>query len=202
MSLLNHQLTKSAPHLPAPAVLTYQVRDLSFSPDSGAIRRITYDEFGLPFLPISFFDCYSVAMPDVISIGRGELLVYDDAKYRERKESAGLFAAIPSLFKSLNGPSRSGSAQLALPAPGGTSDMYRLGGPGSTTGSSANSSSSRFLPTDYTYEQWQADLRRWEAETGMTYEQYLRCVVLETLARARKGGDSCDRAWLHTCDSN
>jgi hypothetical protein len=148
-----------------------QVRDLSFSPDSGAIRRITYDEFGLPFLPISFFDCYSVAMPDVISIGRGELLVYDDAKYRERKESAGLFAAIPSLFKSLNGPSRGGSAQLALPAPGGTSDMYRLGGAGSTSGSS---SSSRFLPTDYTYEQWQADLRRWEAETGMTYEQYLR----------------------------
>jgi hypothetical protein len=156
------------------------VRDLSFSPDSGAIRRITYDEFGLPFLPISFFDCYSVAMPDVISIGRGELLVYDDAKYRERKESAGLFAAIPSLFKSLNGPSRSGSAQLALPAPGGTSDMYRLGGPGSTTGSSGGSSS-RFLPTDYTYEQWQADLRRWEAETGMTYEQYLRCVVQERL---------------------
>lgn len=151
-----------------------QVRDLSFSPDSGAIRRITYDEFGLPFLPISFFDCFSVAMQDVISIGRGELLVYDDAKYRERKESAGLFAAIPSLFKSLNGPSRSGGAQLALPAPGGTSDMYRLGGPGSTTGSS--SSSSRFLPTDYTYEQWQADLRRWEAETGMTYEQYLRWV--------------------------
>lgn len=155
-------------HVPCCAV---QVRDLSFSPDSGAIRRITYDEFGLPFLPISFFDCYSVAMPDVISIGRGELLVYDDAKYRERKESAGLFAAIPSLFKSLNGPSRGGSAQLALPAPGGTSDMYRLGGAGSTSGSS---SSSRFLPTDYTYEQWQADLRRWEAETGMTYEQYLR----------------------------
>lgn len=117
-------------------------------------------------------------MQDVISIGRGDLLVYDDAKYRERKESAGLFAAIPSLFKSLNGPSRSGGGgQLALPAPGGTSDMYRLGGPGSTSGSSGgSSSSSRFLPTDYTYEQWQADLRRWETETGMTYEQYLRCV--------------------------
>lgn len=118
-------------------------------------------------------------MQDVISIGRGELLVYDDAKYRERKESAGLFAAIPSLFKSLNGASRSGSAQLALPAPGGTSDMYRLGGPGSTTGSSG---SSRFLPTDYTYEQWQADLRRWEAETGMTYEQYLRCADLAAMS--------------------
>jgi hypothetical protein len=31
-----------------------------------------------------------------------------------------------------------------------------------------------YLPADYSYEQWQQDLRRWEAETGMTYEQYLR----------------------------
>lgn len=150
-----------------------QVRDLSFSPDSGAIARITYDEFGLPFLPISFFDCYSVAMQDVLSIGRSDLIVYDDAKYRERKESNGLFAAIPSLLKSLNGGrSGGGGAQLALPAPAsGTSDMYRLGAAGSTGGSS----SGRYLPADYSYEQWQADLRRWEAETGMTYEQYLRC---------------------------
>lgn len=145
-----------------------QVRDLSFSPDSGVISRITYDEFGLPFLPISFFDCYSVAIQDVLSIGRSDLIVYDDAKYRERKESNGLFAAIPSLLKSLNAP-RSASPQLALPAPSSTSDVYRLG-----AGSSAVSSSSRYLPADYTYEQWQADLRRWEAETGMTYEQYLR----------------------------
>jgi hypothetical protein len=154
--------------------LLLQVRDLSFSPDSGSIARITYDEFGLPFLPISFFDCYSVAMQDVLSIGRSDLIVYDDAKYRERKESNGLFAAIPSLLKSLNGGrSSSGGPQLALPAPAsGTSDMYRLGAAGSTTGST----SGRYLPADYTYEQWQADLRRWEAETGMTYEQYLRCV--------------------------
>lgn len=148
-----------------------QVRDLAFSPDSGAISRITYDEFGLPFLPLSFFDCYSVAMQDVLSIGRSDLIVFDDAKYRERKESNGLFAAIPSLLKSLNGP-RSSTPQLALPAPGSTSDMYRLPAAGGT-------SSSRFLPADYTYEQWQADLRRWEAETGMTYEQYLRWVLLE-----------------------
>ncbi|KAF6259304.1 hypothetical protein COO60DRAFT_1294920 [Scenedesmus sp. NREL 46B-D3] len=138
-----------------------KVRDLSFSPDSGSIARITYDEFGLPFLPISFFDCYSVAMQDVLSIGRSDLIVYDDAKYRERKESSGLFAAIPSLLKSLNGGrGGGGSPQLALPAPAsGTSDI------------------GRYLPADYTYEQWQADLRRWEAETGMTYEQYLRWVL-------------------------
>lgn len=149
------------------------MRDLSFSPDSGAIRRITYDEFGLPFLPISFFDCYSISMADVISIGRGELLVFDDAKYRERRESAGLFAAIPSLLKSVTGSrGQGGGGQLALPAPGGTSDVYRLGAPGSTSG--GGSSGGRYLPSDYTYEQWQADLRRWEAETGMTYEQYLR----------------------------
>jgi hypothetical protein len=60
------------------------VRDLSFSPDTGAVARFTYDEFGLPTLPLSFFDCYSVAVEDVLSIGRGEVLVYDDAKYRCR----------------------------------------------------------------------------------------------------------------------
>eukprot|EP00879_Flechtneria_rotunda_P012971 GHRR01013544.1.p1 GENE.GHRR01013544.1~~GHRR01013544.1.p1 ORF type:complete len:368 (+),score=104.75 GHRR01013544.1:207-1310(+) len=147
-----------------------KARDLSFSPDSGAISRVTYDEFGLPFLPISFFDCYSVGMQDVLSIGRSDIIVYDDAKYRERKESNGLFAAIPSLLKSLNGP-RSSNPQLALPAPSSTGDMYRLG-PGSAA--SGASASSRYLPANYTYEQWQADLRRWEAETGMTYEQYLR----------------------------
>jgi hypothetical protein len=157
------------------------------------VRRVTYDEFGLPFLPLSFFDCYSVAMADVLSIGRSELLVYDDAKYRERKESAGLFAAIPSLLKSLNGPARGGGGgygQLALPAPagGGTSDMYRLGGAGSTSGGGGGAGG-RYLPSDYTYEQWQADLRRWEAETGMTYEQYLRWGWVEGLS----AGGGCPR---------
>jgi hypothetical protein len=120
--------------------------------------RLIYDEFGLPSLPISFFDCYSVSAEDILSVGRSEVIVYDDAKYRERKESNGLFAAIPSLFKSLgSGSGGSRAGQLALPA-AGMSEAYRAGG----------------LPTEYTYEQWQQDLRRWEAETGMTYEQYLR----------------------------
>lgn len=145
-------------------LLHAQVRDVTFSPDSGGVARLTYDEFGLPFLPLSFFDAYSVGLAEVLSIGRGEVLLYDDARYRERRESAGLFAAIPSLLRSVGssgGGGGGGRAPLALPAPGGgVVDAYRGG--------------SRALPADYTYDQWQADLRRWEAETGMTYEQYLR----------------------------
>lgn len=72
------------PRLPTRLPPPLQVRDLSFSPDTGAVARFTYDEFGLPTLPLSFFDCYSVAVEDVLSIGRGEVLVYDDAKYRCR----------------------------------------------------------------------------------------------------------------------
>ena len=62
--------------------------------------------------------------------------MYDDARYRERKESAGLFAAIPSLLKSLGGGARGGGGgggQLALPA-GGTSEAYRDGGRGYQVG--------------------------------------------------------------------
>lgn len=85
---------------------------------------------------------------------------------RERKESNGLFAAIPSLLKSL-GTNRSGaSTPLALPA-AGMSEAYRSGAGGAAAAGG-------YLPADYSYEQWQQDLRRWEAETGMTYEQYLR----------------------------
>ncbi|KAI8477197.1 MAG: hypothetical protein J3K34DRAFT_463259 [Monoraphidium minutum] len=146
-----------------------KVRDISFSPDSGALGRLAYDEFGLPSLPSAFFDCYSVGADDILSVGRSEVIVYDDARYRERKESSGLFAAIPSLLKSLGPGGRGGGGgQLALPA-AGMSDAYRDGGaPGGGTGRAS------YLPSNYSYDQWQQDLRRWEAETGMTYEQYLR----------------------------
>jgi len=50
-----------------------QVRDVSFSPDTGAIGRIAYDEFGLPSLPSAFFDCYSVGADEVLSMGRSEV---------------------------------------------------------------------------------------------------------------------------------
>lgn len=57
-----------------------QVRDFSFSPDNGAISRIIYDDFGLDFLPVNFFDCYSISAQDVLSIGRSEVVVYDEAR--------------------------------------------------------------------------------------------------------------------------
>lgn len=38
------------------------MRDLSFSPDTGEVGRLVYDEFGMPSLPLSFFDCFSIGM--------------------------------------------------------------------------------------------------------------------------------------------
>jgi hypothetical protein len=76
-----------------------QVRDFSFSPDTGALTRITYDDFGLPFLPLSFFDTFSLPLTDVVNIGVGGLIVEDSSRYSERRESAGVFAAIPSLLR-------------------------------------------------------------------------------------------------------
>lgn len=76
-------------------------------------------------------------------------------RFRERKELSGTFAIIPSLLKSVG----AGAVATARQLPAGTSDAYRGALP---------------LPKDYSYEQWQADLRRWEEETGMTYEAYLR----------------------------
>jgi len=42
------------------------VRDFSFSPDTGAISRIIYDDFGLSFLPVAFFDTYSIPMSECV----------------------------------------------------------------------------------------------------------------------------------------
>lgn len=76
-----------------------QVRDVLFSPDNGSINRITYDDFGLSFLPVTFFDTFSLPMSEVLSVGIGGVVVPDEAKFRERRESAGVFAAIPSLLR-------------------------------------------------------------------------------------------------------
>lgn len=81
------------------ALLAPQVRDFTFSPDTGSIARIVYDDFGLSFLPVAFFDTYSLGMSDVISLGVGGLIVAEEARYRERRESPALFAAIPSLLR-------------------------------------------------------------------------------------------------------
>ncbi len=79
--------------------LRAQVRDFTFSPDNGAIARIVYDDFGLGFLPVSFFDTYSLPSADVLNVGVGGMIVPEEARYRERRESPGVFAAIPSLLR-------------------------------------------------------------------------------------------------------
>mmetsp|Transcript_11824 Transcript_11824/g.32279 ORF Transcript_11824/g.32279 Transcript_11824/m.32279 type:complete len:696 (+) Transcript_11824:48-2135(+) len=131
-----------------------KVRDFSFSPDTGAISRIIYDDFGLSFLPVAFFDTYSIPMSDVIGVGPSGLIVLDEAKYRERRESAGVFTAIPSLLRSFNSNSTRSQGMLT--------DGYRAdsGGPAG------------YLPQGYGWAQWENDVRRWEMETGLSYEQY------------------------------
>lgn len=76
-----------------------QVRDFSFSPDTGAVDRIIFDDFGLSFLPVSFFDTFSFPMNEVLSVGPGGIIVNDEIFYRKRRESTGLFASIPSILK-------------------------------------------------------------------------------------------------------
>lgn len=120
----------------------------------------------------------------MLSFGRNEIILYDDAKYRERKEANGVFAAIPAILRTFGrGGSGGSGAQLALP-PAGTTESYRSGASSPAPGGR--------LPSNYTYEQWQADLRRWEAETGMTYEQYLR----QQGGQGARAGQAAPRAAL------
>lgn len=136
-----------------------KIRDFTFSPDNGALAKLTYDDYGLPFLPAAFFDTFSVSMGDVLGIGPGGIIVSDEAKYRERRESNGMFAVIPQLLRSIGsgaGGAGQGVAGL-LAAPGGSS-----------------SSQDPYLPQGYTYNQWEMDVRRWEQETGLSYDQYTR----------------------------
>ena len=62
-----------------------QVRDFSFYPDTGLVCKIMYDDFGLSFLPATFFDTFSMALSDVMSLGPSGIVVSDEAKYRERR---------------------------------------------------------------------------------------------------------------------
>jgi hypothetical protein len=62
----------------------------------------------------------------VLSYGRTEIILYDDAKYRERKEANGLFAAVPALLRSISSPSAPRSNQLALPPAGASRPRLRL----------------------------------------------------------------------------
>ena len=72
----------SPTHLPPPFG---QVRDFSFSPDTGLLTKIMYDDFGLTFLPATFFDTYSISISDVVALGPSGVIVGDEAKYRERR---------------------------------------------------------------------------------------------------------------------
>eukprot|EP00798_Chlamydomonas_sp_ICE-L_P023096 gene23096-30293_t len=132
-----------------------KVRDFSFSPDTGTISRIVYDDFGLSFLPVNFFDTFSVNLSKVLSFGPGGIIVTDESKYSEQRETSGLFALIPSLFRSMSNsaPGSAGSSAGALTDGGG----YGRGGA---------------LPEGYSYNQWEEDVRRWEMETGLSYNQY------------------------------
>jgi hypothetical protein len=62
-----------------------QVRDFSFYPDTGLVSKVMYDDFGLSFLPATFFDTFSIALSDVLSLGPTGIVVSDEAKYRERR---------------------------------------------------------------------------------------------------------------------
>ncbi|GFH16657.1 PRC domain-containing protein, partial [Haematococcus lacustris] len=118
-----------------------KVRDFSFSPDNGALARIIYDDFGLAFLPSAFFDTFSLTIGDVVNVGVGGLVVSDQARYNEQRESSGVFAAIPSLLRTLTTGSTRTVAALT--------DGYR--------GGEAGSSVAGYLPQGYSFEQWEAD---------------------------------------------
>ncbi|KAJ9516183.1 hypothetical protein QJQ45_024611 [Haematococcus lacustris] len=155
-----------------------KVRDFSFSPDNGALARIIYDDFGLAFLPSAFFDTFSLTIGDVVNVGVGGLVVSDQARYNEQRESSGVFAAIPSLLRTLTTGSTRTVAALT--------DGYR--------GGEAGSSVAGYLPQGYSFEQWEADVRRWEQETGMSYEQYTRMQAGQGAVQQQQLGQGRQRA--------
>ncbi len=134
------------PTTPPPTSLTPQVRDVSFSPDNGTISKVEFDDFGLRFLPVNFFDTFSISSELIDSVSMGCVLVATDE--RQRQEKQGILSSI------LRG---TGTRPVAgLLSDGG----YR-------------SEAAGYLPQGYSYEQWQNDIRRWEAETGIRYEEYM-----------------------------
>lgn len=127
--------------------LCAQVRDFVFSPDRGSLTSIIYDDFGLSFLPVNFFDLYAFAMGDILSISREAVIVRDEA--READVSRGIFWMMPRLLGS--------DKQPALLA---------------STTSASRSGAAGLLPSGYSQSDWEAEKAAWEQATGMTYEQY------------------------------
>eukprot|EP00798_Chlamydomonas_sp_ICE-L_P007728 gene7729-900_t len=57
-----------------------KLRDFSFSPDSGTISSIVYDDFGLSFLPVNFFDTFSLPLSNVLSFSPFGIVVTQESK--------------------------------------------------------------------------------------------------------------------------
>ncbi|KAG2426750.1 hypothetical protein HXX76_012807 [Chlamydomonas incerta] len=126
-----------------------KIRDIAFNPDTGAISRIEYDDFGLRFLPVNFFDTFSVPAELVESAISGYVVVAPEGESYQRQEKQGILSGI------LRGLGTRQQPMGLLLTDGGRSEV------------------AGYLPQNYTYEKWESDIRRWEAETGMRYEQYM-----------------------------
>jgi sporulation protein YlmC with PRC-barrel domain len=142
-----------------------KVRDFSFSPDTGAVSSLTYDEFGLPLLPLAFFDCFTIPISDVYQVDPYQNKVVLWGNTRGVLASRGLFTVLPSLLRSVTAGSSETRTLRLLPAPGG----------GYQAAQAQPDDSSASLPPNYTTEQWLNDLREWERRTGMTYEEWQVC---------------------------
>ncbi|GLC58017.1 hypothetical protein PLESTB_001309000 [Pleodorina starrii] len=124
-----------------------KVRDMSFSRDTGTISKIEFDDFGLRFLRADFFDRFSVPADAIRQCAYGVVsLAADNVQYQEKQ---GLLSTL-------------------LRRVGGTQQLAGLLADGSRGGEAAG-----LLPQGYSYEQWQNDVRMWEAQTGCSYEEYM-----------------------------
>ncbi|KXZ41288.1 hypothetical protein GPECTOR_576g626 [Gonium pectorale] len=117
-----------------------KVRDFAFNPNNGAITKVEFDDFGLTFLPVNFFDTTSIASDFIESVAYGAVVVSTDEYARPEKPGI-----LSGLLRGL------GRTQVA----GLLSDGSRA------------SEAAGLLPAGYTYEKWQSDIARWEMETGL-----------------------------------
>lgn len=65
-----------------------QVRDFSFSPDTGQLDAIKYDRFGQPSIPSSVVSVFSVPVGDVLRLSFSSVTL--SAQHRPIKESDGI----------------------------------------------------------------------------------------------------------------
>ncbi|GLI65903.1 hypothetical protein VaNZ11_009550, partial [Volvox africanus] len=124
-----------------------KVRDISFSRETGNISKIEFDDFGLRFLRADFFDRFSVSADAIRQCAYGiVLLASDNVQYQEKQ------GILSGLLRRVGG-----AQQLA----------------GLLADGSRGPEAAGLLPQGYSYEQWQNDVRMWEAQTGCSYEEYM-----------------------------